>query len=179
MSNQSSGIQNIFLVAFTCVLLGGTIGAVTNMINGSVSPYYFRTTMNWDFQDIWIATVAQGILEGLMHGIFFALIFTTGFGLITKGKANYQFALKHILRIAIIVMICWFIGGLLAMMLVNLSPDFYRSHFPWTPTQTIEQLKFAWVGGSIWGEILGSFLSAILGLVAVKNSWLEYINPSN
>ena len=171
MTKQTSSLQTIFLIAITCVLMGGFIGAVTNMINGAVSPYYFKTTMNWGFQEIWIASVAQGILEGLFHGVLFALIFTTGFGLITKGKADYAFAFKHILRVAIIVMACWTIGGLLAVMLVRLSPEFYRSHFPWTPTDVIGQMKYAWVGGSIWGEIIGGFLGSLIGLVTVKNNW--------
>lgn len=118
MSKQSSSIQNIFLISITCVLMGGIIGAVSNMINGAVSPYYFKTTMNWGFQDIWIASVAQGILEGLFHGVFFAIIFTIGFGMITKGKTNYAFAFKHIIRIAIIVLSFWTIGGVLAVLLV-------------------------------------------------------------
>ena len=145
MIKQNSGIQNIFLIALTCILMGGTIGAITNMVNGAVSPYYFKTTMNWGFKEIWIASVAQGVLEGLFHGVFFAIIFTIGFGMITKGKANYAFAFKNIIRIAIIVLACWTIGGLLAVMLVRLSPEFYRSHFPWTPTDAIEQMKYAWV----------------------------------
>ena len=171
MTNQYSGIQNIFLLSITCVLMGGTIGAITNMVNGFVSPYYFKTIMNWNFQEIWIASVAQGILEGLFHGVFFAIIFTIGFGMITKGKADYAFALKHIIRIAIIVLCCYNIGGLLAMMLVRLSPEFYRSHFPWTPTDVVEQMKYAWVGGSIWGEILGGILGLVIGLLNVKNNW--------
>ena len=170
MTKQNSGIQNSFLIALTCILMGGTIGAITNMVNGALSPYYFKTTMNWGFQEIWIASVAQGILEGLFHGVFFAIIFTIGFGIITKGKANYAFAFKHIIRIAIIVLCCWTIGGLLAVMLVRLSPEFYRSHFPWTPTDVVEQMKYAWVGGSIWGEILGGVLGSVIGLLNVKNN---------
>lgn len=171
MSVQNSSIQKYFLIVLTCVLMGGVIGAISNMINGAVSPYYFKTTMNWGFEEIWVASVAQGILEGLFHGVLFALIFTTGFGLITKGQADYIFAFKHILRIAIIVMGCWTIGGLLALLLVSLSPEFYRSHFPWTPTEAIAQMKYAWVGGSIWGEIIGGLMGSLIGLVSVKNNW--------
>ena len=171
MTKQNSGIQNSFLIALTCILMGGTIGAITNMVNGAVSPYYFKTTMNWGFQEIWIASVAQGILEGLFHGVFFAIIFTIGFGMITKGKADYAFALKPVIRIAIIVLCCYNIGVLLAVMLVRLSPEFYRSHFPWTPTDVIEQMKYAWVGGSIWGEILGGLLGSVIGLLNTKNNW--------
>ena len=40
----------IFYVALSCVVLGGLIGATTNMINGAVSPYYSEAVMYWDFQ---------------------------------------------------------------------------------------------------------------------------------
>ena len=73
------------------------------MINGAVSPNYFRIVMRWDFQDIWTASVAQGILEGLLYGVIFSIIFTTGFGIVTKGQANYKFALKQLLKIILIV----------------------------------------------------------------------------
>ena len=171
--NKQSNFQTIFLVALTCVLTGGFIGATTNMINGAVSPYYFKAVMYWDFQDIWTASVAQGILEGLLYGVIFSVIFTTGFGLVTKGQASYSFAFRQLLKIIAIVFTCWTIGGLFAMFLATLSPDFYKSHFPYTPTDKTEMLKFAWVGGSIWGGMIGGLLSAILGVVDTKNSWLK------
>ena len=66
---------------------------------------------------------------------------------------------------------CWTIGGLLAMSLASLSPDFYKSHFIAVPTEKIEMLKYAWVGGSIWGCTSGGLLGAFLGIVIIKNSW--------
>jgi prolipoprotein diacylglyceryltransferase len=71
------------------------------MINGAVSPYYFKAVMYWDFQ------------------------------------------------------------------------DFYKAHFPYTPTEKTEMLKFTWVGGSIWGGMMGGLLTAILGVVVTKNSWAK------
>lgn len=168
---EPSNFRTIFLVALTCILMGGFVGAATNMINGAISPYYFRSVMFWDFQDIWTASVAQGVLEGLMYGVILAIIFTVGFGLLTKGEASYGFAFRQLARIVAIVLSCWAIGGVLAMLLAALSPGFYRSHFSYMPSERMEMLKFAWVGGSIWGEIIGGFLSAILGLVVIKNSW--------
>jgi len=54
--NAESIFQTNFLVALTSVLLGGFMGATTNMINGAVSPYYFKAVLNWDFQNIWRAS---------------------------------------------------------------------------------------------------------------------------
>ena len=168
---KQSNYITIFFVALTCVFTGGFIGAITNMINGAVSPNYFRIEMRWDFQDIWTASVAQGILEGLLYGVIFSIIFTTGFGIVTKGQANYKFALKQLLKIIMIVFGCWIIGGILAVFLASLSPEFYKSHYYNVPNDKIEILKYAWVGGSIWGGMIGGLLSAILGVVVIKNNW--------
>ena len=175
IENKQSNFLTIFYVALSCIVLGGFIGATTNMINGVVSPYYFKAVMYWDFEDIWIASVAQGILEGLLHGVIFALIFTTGFGIVTKGQAPYSFAFNQLLKIIAIVFACWTIGGLLAMFLATLSSNFYKGHFPLAPSDKTELLKFAWVGGSIWGGMIGGFLSSILGVVVTKNSWAKLI----
>ena len=169
--NLHSNYTTIFKVALTCVLTGGLFGAFTNMINGAVSPYYFQSVMGWDFPEIWTACVAQVILEGLLYGFFCSLIFTTGFGVITKGKATFKFAINQIMKIMVIVFSCWAIGGILAVFLSNLSPQFYIKHFPYAPLDRFDRTMFAWVGGSIWGGILGGLLSSILGVVVVKNSW--------
>ena len=165
----------ILFVALTCILSGGLIGAATNMINGAVSPFYFQAIMNWDFPNIWAASVAQGVFEGLLYGVIFSIIFTISFGLVTKGQATYGFALKQLAKIIIIVFSCWVIGGLLAMFLATLSPDFYKSSFPLTPTDSAGMIKFAWVGGSIWGGMIGGFIGAILGIVIIKNNWKRYL----
>ena len=34
-------------------------------------------------------------------------------------------------------------------------------------------LKYAWVGGSIWGGMIGGLLSAVFGVVVIKNNWEE------
>lgn len=171
IDTKQSNFLNIFFVTLTCILMGGFIGATTNMVNGFVSPYYFEEIMNWDFSDIWTASVAQGIFEGLLYGVIFSIIFTTGFGLITKGQATYSFALRQLVKITGVVYLCWGIGGLLAMFLAFLSPDIYRHRFQFTSNDTIEIIKFAWVRGSIWGGIIGGLSSAILGIVVIKNSW--------
>jgi hypothetical protein len=173
-----SNLKTIFIVALTCIFLGGFIGASTNMINGIISPFYFKVVLHWEFNEIWIAIVCQGIFEGLLYGIVFSFIFTTGFGIITKGQAPISFAHKQLLKIIAIIFSCWVIGGLLAIILATLSPDFYKSHFPYSPIEKTEMLKFAWVGGSIWGEMIGGIFSAILGVVLTKNSWSKELELS-
>lgn len=173
IEKKESNFSAIFFVGLTCIFIGGFIGAITNMINGIVSPAYFRIIMGWDFPNIWIASVAQGIFEGLIYGVIFSLIFTTSFGIITKGKASYGFALQQLLKIALIVLGCWIIGGILAVFLASFSPDFYQSHYYDVSEENMELMKYAWVGGSIWGGMIGGLLSAVFGVVIIKNNWID------
>ena len=119
--------------------------------------------------------MAQGILEGLLYGILFSLIFTITFGLVTKGQGTYNFAFKQLIKLMSIVLICWVLGGLFASFLVTLSPGFYRAHFPMTPFDKTEMIKFAWVGGSIWGAVIGGLLSAVIGIVIIKDNWRQVL----
>ena len=57
------------------------------------------------------------------------------------------------------------------MFLAVLSPEFYKAQFPMTPSDKTEMIKFAWVGGSIWGGMFGDILSAFIGIVMIKNNW--------
>jgi prolipoprotein diacylglyceryltransferase len=164
----------IFLsIALTCIITGGIFGILTNMINGAVSPYYFRKVMHWDFPDIWPAAITEGLLKGLLYGIIFSLVFTCGFAIITKGDAAYGFGFRQLLKTVAFIAICWVVGGLFAILLISINPDFYRSLFPIAPKDEVEMLKFAWVGGSLWGGVIGGLLSSILGVMVTRNAWHE------
>ena len=52
------------------------LGALTNTINGRVSPLYFRNIMRWsDVSDVPRAAIGQGAFEGLLCGLIFGTIF--------------------------------------------------------------------------------------------------------
>jgi hypothetical protein len=82
------------------VLASGVLGGTTNAVNGAVSPTYFVTILGWHgVEDVWRASIAQGVFEGLLFGIVFSLIFTVATGIITGAACSFGFALKHILGI--------------------------------------------------------------------------------
>lgn len=168
---QETNFLTIIWVALTCVLTGGLIGATTNAINGYVSPTYFQNILGWDFQDIWSASIAQGILEGLIYGVIFSIVFGVTVALITKGQATYRFALRHLIKIIGLVYLCWTLGGIIAMGLAALSPDFYRQTFRAVPDDFGQMLGYAWVGGSIWGGMFGAVFALTLGVLGVRTSW--------
>jgi hypothetical protein len=162
----------MFAVAITGVFASAGLGAVTNAINGWVSPLYFVTILGWrGVEDVWRACIAQGIFEGLCFGVFFSLVFTSGIGVITRASCSYGFAVRHLLGIVAAALACWLIGGVAAMGLATLSPEFYRRAFIGMPEQFGPMLAYAWVGGSIWGVQLGGLVSVVLGLVALRGNW--------
>ncbi len=142
------------------------------MVNGAISPLYFQNILRWHgIQDVWRACIAQGIFEGLIYGFIFSIIFTSVCGIVTKGECTYLQILKFLLAILVAIIICWSLGGIIAMGLAKLSPEFYRRAFRGVPNEPGPMLRYAWVGGSIWGEVLGGFLSAILGSIIFRNKW--------
>ncbi|AMM51685.1 hypothetical protein TH61_11530 [Rufibacter sp. DG15C] len=163
--------MTILWIAITSVLASGFVGASTNFINGYVSPTYYRNIMGWDFEGIWAASVAQGIFEGLLYGIVFTLIFILTISLVTKGQATFRFGASHLLRIMGFVYLSWVIGGLIAIGLATLSPDFYTRTFINVPEDFGLMIGYAWVGGSIWGALFGGLFGTVLGAFSVWTNW--------
>lgn len=159
-------------IALTGVIAGGLLGATTNAVNGSVSPLYFVTILGWqDVTDVWRASIAQGLFEGVLIGVFFSLIFATVTGVITRASCPYGFAFKHMVGILLGAYLGWVLGGLAALVLASISPDFYRNAFRGVPKEISPMFRYAWVGGSIWGLELGGLASMILALVVLRANW--------
>jgi hypothetical protein len=159
-------------IAVTGVLTGAILGALTNSINGRISPIYFQTVLHWrDVADVWRATIAQGIFEGLLFGLFLALVFTIVVGIVSKVRCSYQFGAVILVFIAIAALICWTVGGLIGIALAALSPEFFRHTFNMSPNNFEQMLGFAWVGGSIWGIEFGGFALTILGSFLFYARW--------
>ena len=159
-------------IALCGILAGGFLGGTTNAINGWVSPTYFVNILRWhDVVDVWRASIAQGIFEGLLYGIGFSLLFTIPTGIITSAACSFRFAFKHLLGIISGAYAGWVLGGLAAMGLAMLSPEFYRRAFLGVPQEFEPMLRYAWVGGSIWGLELGALVSVLIGLVVLRANW--------
>lgn len=164
----------LFALALTGVFASACLGALTNAINASISPYYFETILHWhEVQDVWRASLAQGIFEGILFGIFFSLVFTAGVGIITRASCPFGFALRHLLIVVAGALACWLIGGIVAMGLASLSPEFFRRSFRGVPEEFQPMLAYAWVGGSICGVQLGGLVSVVLAVVILRGNWLR------
>lgn len=159
-------------VAASVVLGGAILGATTNAINGAISPHYFRVIMGWhEVENIWTAAVAQGIFEGTIYGILFAAVFTLVVGVVSRAECPYAVAMRYVLWILAGIYGCWLAGGLIAMGLASLSPEFYRRTFVGVPDAFEPMLRYAWVGGSIWGAMFGGLLAASIGSTIFAVNW--------
>ena len=163
---------DLFLLTVTGILFGAIVGAITNSINGLVSPRYYEVILGWEgVNNIWRASIAQGIFEGVIFGTLLSLLFVTIVGLITKVKCSYKLGVKYLTGIIALSIIFWILGGIMGLLLSLLSPEFFQSRFHNVPKETIALMKYAWVGGSIWGIELGGFISVILGSLIFKSKW--------
>jgi len=159
-------------IALTGVLASGFLGGTTNAVNGWVSPGYFVTILHWQgVESVWRASVPQGPFAGLLFGVFFSLVFTVATGIITRVSCSFGFAFKHLLGVLGGTYLCWAFGGAAALGLASFSPEFYRGTFIGVPGEFGAMLRYAWVGGSIWGAELGGFVSVVVGLVVLWANW--------
>jgi hypothetical protein len=159
-------------LAVTGVGLGGALGALTNTINGWVSPVYFRKIMGWeDVVDVWRASIAQGIFEGLLFGLAFAMIFVTVVGIVTRARSPYRLAARYLAVVSAAALACWAVGGAMGMGLAALSPEFFQHSVRGVPKEFAEMIRFAWVGGSMGGIELGGLASIVVASVLFRARW--------
>lgn len=163
--------MNLVVLAIGLIGIGGLIGATTNLVNGNLSEEYFRRIMGWEFNGIWKAAVFQGILEGFNYGLIFSFIFTIGFGMITKLKADWVFVRKLLKKMILVIYGCWIIGGIIAIVLAFIFPEEYNRLIYSVPKETMPRIGYAWVGGSIWGGLIGGIISLIWGLIKTNQAW--------
>lgn len=155
----------------------GLLGGATNAINGWLGPTYFINIFGWDWMDpeeVWRASIAQGIFEGLLTGVLFSLLFAVGLGIITQGRAGFLFAVRYLALAVAVAVLFWGLGGLAAMGLAALSPTFYRQAIVGVPDEFAAMMAYAWVGGSILGlQLVGGVASIFVSLVLLRADWLR------
>ncbi|HWE95296.1 MAG TPA: hypothetical protein VG269_15120 [Tepidisphaeraceae bacterium] len=157
-------------IAFTTIFAGMLVGASTNAVNGAVSPDYFAAVMGWQ-SDIWRSSVTQGVLEGFVIGLVLAAAVTITIGVITRGTCEYGSALRWLARVILAVYGLWCVGGVLGVILAASQPAFFRNIAIGVPEGRGPLLRYAWVGGSIWGAYLGGAFCVIVGLVRFSMNW--------
>lgn len=158
---------SLILLLLILIATGGAIGGMTNAVNGFVSPRYFLTILRWDPVDVWHKAILQGLLEGLIYGVLMGVVFTIGFTLLTRRRGTWALAKRQVRRMVVIIIGCWVLVGVIAILLAFTFPEFYDRAFIGVPAAGAERAGYAWVGGSIWGGIGGGVLAVIVGLVGI------------
>lgn len=159
-------------LAVTGVLLGAATGALTNAVNGWVSPLYFVTILGWEEgHDVQSAAIGQGIFEGVLLGGVLSVLFAAAVGWISRAACPYALAVRYLIGTFLAALACWTAGGLCAVAMALVSPGFYRSTFIGFPEGLEAMLRYAWVGGSLVGVELGAVASAILAVVLFQARW--------
>ena len=154
------------------ILGAAGLGAATNFANAHVSELYFRNIMHWgDVSGISRAIVAQGVFEGLLCGLFLSTLFTMVAGVVSRAQCSYAFGARYVGGLFLAAFFCWIIGGLLAIALASLCPEFYRHTFVGVPEAVGERLRYAWVGGSIWGVQFGGAGATFVFMVLFRAAW--------
>jgi len=154
---------SLLLLALTPLLLGTVLGVATNYLNVDVSPEYFEMVMGWDALSksyITYLAVRQGALEGAAYGGIFSFIFTIYVARKNYGRLEYKFFRFIFIRVPIIVLASWLVGGVLGVVVFRMFPEFGPGfNNVLTFGETYLRERFGWAGGSIWGGMIGGVLA--------------------
>src|ERR1017187_615966 len=163
---------SIISLWITAIFGAAILGLVTNVINAQVSELYFRTILGWqNVADIKRAIVAQGVFEGLICGLVLSTFFLGVVAFVSKARCDYLLGLRYIAGLIGTAFLFWVVGEVLAIILVSLSPEFYRSHFIGVPEGTPDRIRYAWVGGSIWGVQFGGAAATFIFMALFRPRW--------
>jgi hypothetical protein len=172
MKTNTIRIATPFVTFIISIIGGGMLGAVTSSINGRVSPLYFQNIMRWnDVSDIPRAAIAQGIFEGLICGLIFGTIFVLAVSIISRLRLGIAHSFSYLGWLFGSTFLAWCLGGVLAIFLAWISPEFYRRAFIGVPEDLSSMLPYAWVGGSIWGVQFGGFALLIIWIAVFGMKW--------
>lgn len=167
-------------IAATTVFASILVGSTTNVINGAVSETYFMSVMGWR-DHVWAWSVLQGALEGFVFGLLLSVVLTTTIAIITRASCEFGTGVRWLLRIVLAAYALWILGGICGAALAASQPRFFQSNFIGVPAERTEMLRYAWVGGSIWGAYVGGPLAIIVALILFRRTWrrmLERESPS-
>jgi hypothetical protein len=174
MSEEPTRPGALIATAVTLVLAGAVMGGVSNAVNGGVSGAYFVSNLGWDEMaedQVHRAAVAQGIFEGLIFGLVSGLLFTCVVAWVSRVRCAYPVAVRYVLGMLGTAVACWVVGGLVALGLAWLSPEFFRETFHKVPEESGEALRYAWVGGSIMGAQWGCVFAVPVACLLFRARW--------
>jgi hypothetical protein len=161
------------VVLVMCLVMAWIVGSATNAVSGTVSLRYFDDIVGWMYpRPITLSSVVrQGFLEASFFGIGFATLFITVYAASTGTRCPFSIVARSLGLAMLITLGCWILGGIAAATWASVSPIGFAQAFPMSATISPESqfVRWAAVGGSIWGVEAGG----IIGLL-VASIWLHF-----
>ena len=108
-----------------CLVLGMSIGALTNIVNVRVCSYYYRVLLgwwSWDEGRVRVAAIFQGMLEGGALGLLFGIVLAIAATASTALRCPVSLAVGMALRVVPIALLCWILGGIAGFAWANVTP---------------------------------------------------------
>jgi prolipoprotein diacylglyceryltransferase len=93
-------------------------------------------------------------------------------------KADWTFVQQQLIKIILTIYIFWVLAGVIAILLAFSFPEDYNNAIYSVPLDQNLRLGYAWVGGSIWGGILGGLVAVVKGLINLSKAWKNQNNLS-
>lgn len=154
-------------------VVGTLLGVVTNAVNGLVSPEYFSLVMGWSMKFtalVWWRAVKQGAFEGAVCGLLLGLLLTAVIAGRSAMHCPFRRGVKRLLGVAAAAAALWVAGGCCGAAWAAINPQAYRNTFPvvWNAEGVV---RFAWVGGSIWGIQFGGAAAAVIACIRFCWCW--------
>jgi hypothetical protein len=150
---------------------GALLGGITNAVTASFAAEYFRAVLRWwDIEDLWRASVAEGVFQGLLFGFFGALFFALFLGITTRCRVGYHAVARGLILTGFSALLGWALGGAIGIGIVLLSPERFERLFrvPEDQELAFDAVAFGWAGGSTSGILLGALAGVIVAFVRIR-----------
>jgi hypothetical protein len=153
------------------VAAGIVLGALTNAVNGRVSPEYFAAVMGWNPADVSYLAILQGMFEGGILGTMFGIVVAIAFAASAGVRGPLGLAVRALALAMVVVLVCWAAFGVLGLLLAVADPRSVRSVLIGVPPDPSGTQRYAWVGGSIWGGYTGTLVGAVVACAWQHWKW--------
>jgi hypothetical protein len=144
-------------------LLGSAFGAMTNLVNGLISPQFFADVMNIR-DDLWLNSVRNGIIRGAMFGAVYGTVFVLLLAWISRPRCEPAVALRYVALTILFALALWILGGLLATLYVSLTGALADPFWLGKHASQSSRLLYAWVRGSIFAVEACGIVSVLLSI---------------
>jgi hypothetical protein len=145
-------------------LLSSAFGAVTNCVNGAVSPEFFTDVMGYA-GDQWRLSVRNGIIKGALFGLAYGTMFVVLILAVSHRRCIWHTAMRYAVLTIFFAVLLWCVGGVFGVGYVWIAKNDAGRMFGHNLMPMDDRLRYAWVRGSIFAVEHGGFIAVTLSIV--------------